>query len=351
MLARLRHRAVGRRNDEDRAVHLRRAGDHVLDVVGVTGAIDVRVVALRRLVLLVRDGDRDAAFLFLGRVVDVVDVALLDVGILGCEAVDDGRRQRRLAVVDVTRGPDVDVRFRPFKFGFSHDRFFVPSVSSVRPYAVASFFPDALATISSSTELRRFLVARELHRVRRAALSRGTHVGGVPEHLRERDVRGDDHGAAGRFFLRLDLAAPPVQVAVDRAEVILGRRHFDFHDRLEQDRTGLLVGVLERHRGRDLEGHFRRVDVVIRTVVERRLEVEYRVAGQRAGLARFANALLDRLDVFLGNGTADDFVLEDVAGAGRQRLETDPHVAVLALAARLADELALHFDCLVIASL
>ena len=47
VLARLRHRAVGRGHDEDRAVHLRRAGDHVLDVVGVTGAVDVRVVALR----------------------------------------------------------------------------------------------------------------------------------------------------------------------------------------------------------------------------------------------------------------------------------------------------------------
>ena len=35
------------RHDQDRAVHLRRAGDHVLDVVGVAGAIDVRVVALR----------------------------------------------------------------------------------------------------------------------------------------------------------------------------------------------------------------------------------------------------------------------------------------------------------------
>jgi hypothetical protein len=45
VLLRLRHRAVGRRDHEDRAVHLGRAGDHVLDVVGVPGAVDVRVVA------------------------------------------------------------------------------------------------------------------------------------------------------------------------------------------------------------------------------------------------------------------------------------------------------------------
>ena len=69
----LRHRTVGRRNHQDRAVHLRRAGDHVLDVVGVAGAIDVRVVPVRRLVLHVRRGDRDTALALFRRVVDRVE--------------------------------------------------------------------------------------------------------------------------------------------------------------------------------------------------------------------------------------------------------------------------------------
>ena len=46
VLAGLRHRAVGRGDDEDCAVHLGGTGDHVLDVVGVSGAVDVRVVTL-----------------------------------------------------------------------------------------------------------------------------------------------------------------------------------------------------------------------------------------------------------------------------------------------------------------
>src|SRR3954454_3733610 len=46
VLTGLRHRAVGRRDNQDRAVHLCRTGDHVLDVVGVTRAVDVSVVAL-----------------------------------------------------------------------------------------------------------------------------------------------------------------------------------------------------------------------------------------------------------------------------------------------------------------
>ena len=54
VLARLRHRAVDRAHHEDRAVHLRGTRDHVLHVVGVARAVDVRVVAVRRLVLHVR---------------------------------------------------------------------------------------------------------------------------------------------------------------------------------------------------------------------------------------------------------------------------------------------------------
>ena len=41
----LRHRAVGGRHDQDRAVHLGGAGDHVLHIIGVARAIDVRIVA------------------------------------------------------------------------------------------------------------------------------------------------------------------------------------------------------------------------------------------------------------------------------------------------------------------
>ena len=57
VLAGLRHGAVGGGDHQDGPVHLGGAGDHVLDVVGVAGAVDVGVVALLGLVLDVRDGD------------------------------------------------------------------------------------------------------------------------------------------------------------------------------------------------------------------------------------------------------------------------------------------------------
>ena len=119
VLARLRHRPVGRAHHQDRAVHLRRPGDHVLDVVGVPRAVDVRIVALFGLVLDVRRVDRDAARLLLRRLVDLV---VADVGRPAGlrQYLGDRRRQRRLAVVHVPDRPHVRVRLRPLKFRLRH---------------------------------------------------------------------------------------------------------------------------------------------------------------------------------------------------------------------------------------
>src|SRR5918994_3000362 len=128
VLARLRHRAVGGGDDEDRAVHLGRARDHVLDVVGVTRTVDVGVVTVVRLVLHVRRRDRDPALLLLRRVVDLVErpgLATIGVG----EDLRDGGGQRRLAVVDVTDGPDVDVRLPALELLLRH--FSVAPVSNL----------------------------------------------------------------------------------------------------------------------------------------------------------------------------------------------------------------------------
>src|SRR5687767_12346739 len=117
----LRHRAVGRGDHQGRAVHLRGTGDHVLDVVGVPGAVDVRVVTVLRLVLDVRDRDRDAASLLLGRLVDLVERGrLVEVRVLVVQDLGDRRGQRRLPVVDVPDGADVDVRLGPLELGLGH---------------------------------------------------------------------------------------------------------------------------------------------------------------------------------------------------------------------------------------
>ena len=121
VLAGLGHRAVGRGHDEDRAVHLGGAGDHVLDVVGVAGAVDVGVVAGVGLVLDVGDRDRDAALALLGRVVDRVEGAVLGLALQG-EVLGDGRGEARLAVVDMADRPDVDVRLVALELLLGHGR-------------------------------------------------------------------------------------------------------------------------------------------------------------------------------------------------------------------------------------
>ena len=119
VLARLGHRPVGGRDDQDRAVHLGGAGDHVLDVVGVPGAVDVGVVAVLGLVLDVRGRDRDPAFLLLGGVVDLLEAAGFGATLLGQDR-RDGSRQGRLAVIDVTDRADVDVRLVALELLLSH---------------------------------------------------------------------------------------------------------------------------------------------------------------------------------------------------------------------------------------
>jgi hypothetical protein len=119
VLARLRHRTIRRRHHQNRAIHLRRARDHVLDVIRVPRAIHVRVVPVRRLILDVRRGNRDAARLLFRSVVDRIERPEHDLRVVLLQYLRDRRRQRRLAVVDVTNRPYVAVRLRPFKFFFA----------------------------------------------------------------------------------------------------------------------------------------------------------------------------------------------------------------------------------------
>jgi hypothetical protein len=120
VLPRLRHGAVVRGHDQDRTVHLRGPRDHVLDVVRVSGAVDVSVVPFRRFVLDVGDVDRDAPLPFLGGVVDLIVGPEL-VRLVGPrQHARDGRRQGRLAMVHMADRPDVDVRLRSFELPLGH---------------------------------------------------------------------------------------------------------------------------------------------------------------------------------------------------------------------------------------
>ena len=104
---------------QDRSVHLRRTRDHVLHIIRVARAVDVRVVALLTLVLHVGGRDRDAALALFGSLVDLIEGNGRCQSLLRLDRRDRGR-QRRLPVIDVTNRADVYVRLRTLKFRFAH---------------------------------------------------------------------------------------------------------------------------------------------------------------------------------------------------------------------------------------
>ena len=118
VLTRLRHGAVGGARPRGSRRPSGGARDHVLDVVGVTGAVDVRVVTVLRLVLDVRRRDRDRAPSPPERCRS--RRTRRPARRTSRRGPGDGSGQRRLAVVDVTDGPDVDVRLAALELLLRH---------------------------------------------------------------------------------------------------------------------------------------------------------------------------------------------------------------------------------------
>ncbi|MNZ98821.1 hypothetical protein D3C78_1181230 [compost metagenome] len=120
MLAGLRHGAVSSGANQDRAVHLRSTGDHVLHIVSVARAVYVGVVTYGRIVFNVGGVDGDTTSLLFRRVVDLVESASGAAPGLGAD-LGQSSGQSGFTVVNVTDGADVDVRFVTFEFFLSHD--------------------------------------------------------------------------------------------------------------------------------------------------------------------------------------------------------------------------------------
>jgi len=102
VLAGLGHLAVRGGDDDDGAVHVGGTGDHVLDVVGVAGTVDVGIVALIGRVLNVGSGNGDTALALFGSLVDGAVLEELGKALLGL-ALGDGGGESRLCGVSVGR--------------------------------------------------------------------------------------------------------------------------------------------------------------------------------------------------------------------------------------------------------
>src|SRR3954465_7526196 len=123
--------------------------------------------------------------------------------------------------------------------GFERSNFcFAIWVISLRALGVDDLARDRLGHV---------FVTVELHRERSPTLAHRAQVGGVSEHLGERDT-GIDLLTALDLLQVLDAAATGAEVPHHVAEVVVGRLHLDSHHRLEQFRFGALQRLLEGHR-------------------------------------------------------------------------------------------------------
>ena len=119
MLTGLGHGAVGRGNYQDSTVHLGSTGDHVLNIVGVSGAVNVSIVTLVGLILYVSSIDRDTTGTLFGSLIDHVISHELGIA-LQTKNLGDSSGQSGLTMVNVTNGTDVYVGFVALEFLFSH---------------------------------------------------------------------------------------------------------------------------------------------------------------------------------------------------------------------------------------
>ena len=115
----LGHWAVCCGYDQDRAVHLCRAGDHVLYIVGVPGAVYVCVVAVFGFIFYSGCIDGDTARSFFrcfidGRVVQEVCLSFFS------QYFGNGRGQGGFTVIDMSDSTDVYMRFGSFIMCFCH---------------------------------------------------------------------------------------------------------------------------------------------------------------------------------------------------------------------------------------
>ena len=122
VLASLRHRTVGCGANEDSSVHLCSTGNHIFNIVGVSGAVNVSIVTLFGLVLNVSGVYRDSSCFLFRSFIDFVILHLLSFALR--RAVHrDSCGKSGLAVVNVADSTNVNVRLSSFKLCFCHNKF------------------------------------------------------------------------------------------------------------------------------------------------------------------------------------------------------------------------------------
>ena len=155
MLSRLRHRTIGGAYNNNGTIHLRRTGNHILNVVSMTRTIHVRIMTIVCLILNVSDSDSDTTLFFFRCLINLIKSNCFSISFLRKDLCNRSS-QRRLAMINVTNRSNVQMRFVSDKFLFCHlgllqECFKIVYLFIINYISTANFLtPVAFATNSSA---------------------------------------------------------------------------------------------------------------------------------------------------------------------------------------------------------
>ena len=145
VLTGLWHWAVGSSYNQDSTIHLCSTGDHVLNVVSMSWAVNVSVVSFCSLVLNVRSVDGDTTFSLFWSFIDVSVVFEFSLTFEG-QSFGDSSSQSSFTVVNVTDGTNVNMWLVSFEFSFCHG-YFLPFQYGDYPVIIVLYVTIRIVTI------------------------------------------------------------------------------------------------------------------------------------------------------------------------------------------------------------
>ena len=117
----LRHRSVSCSYNQNCAIHLSCAGDHIFDIIGVARTVNVCIVTFFCFIFNVGCCNCYPACFFFGCVINLVESTnFVCTTVSLCQCCSNSSSECRLAVINVADCTNVDVWFRTIKFLFSH---------------------------------------------------------------------------------------------------------------------------------------------------------------------------------------------------------------------------------------
>ncbi|OAQ20167.1 Hemagglutinin 2 [Thermosulfurimonas dismutans] len=153
---------------------------------------------------------------------------------------------------------------------------------------------------------RHLLVMRKLHSEVGSPLRKGSQLCSISKHFRKR-YKGLNNTYYPSRLHTFDLTPPRGNVPQDISQIFLGSHHLQTHDGFKEYRIGLFGCFLKTQRTRNGKSHIRGVHLVITSIHQSHLNVNYRIARKHSLLHSLAHTFFYRRNEFLGNSSSHDF--------------------------------------------